>query len=446
MRSNKTKKVFAWILSAMLITSLLPGLVFAEDGNGEAAAAIPFTASAGDSELTKVNPKDGGYTPYAFDAATNQMKPASPVMLYVIDVPEDSTEVNLTFPEDVLAYNYTADGATYLAGEYENDGKTGVKDVTVQIDFDKNGEMDCIQVQTPYDDNWSSTTLYAITFEKGEASDNETYTIEIDLDDTGSIEANTPEAKAGETITITVEPDQGLRLDKLEVTTEAGEDVAFKKEENGTFTFVMPAANVKVLGHLVEDENQHDAVCPSKHFEDLDTSLWYHKGIDYVLNEKIMKGVSEKRFDPDTPTSRAMIVTMLWRMTGSEVTDYSIGFEDVEANSWYADAVKWAAKNEIVTGYDEKTFGSNDPITREQLAAILFRYAEKQGIRGDAFASDLTKYEDLPSVSGWALDGITWCVATGIINGVTETQLQPKGTATRAQAATILSRLAEKGI
>ena len=369
MRSNKTKKVFAWILSAMLITSLLPGLVFAEDGNGEAAAAIPFTASAGDSELTKVNPKDGGYTPYAFDAATYEMKPASPVMLYVIDVPEDTSEVELTFPEDVLAYNYTADGATYLAGEYENDGKTGVKDVTVQIDFDKNGEMDCIQVQTPYDDNWSSTTLYAITFEKTGTESKNCY------DDT--------------------------------------------------------------VGHWAED------------------------AINKVTDRGWMNGVAERKFAPDTTLSRAMFVTMLYRieMPWAGAPDKKEpwpekSFTDVEKGSWYEEAVAWAAANDIVKGTSETTFSPNANVTREQMAAFLSRYTESKDSPSQSAAQTalpneesqggLDRYLDKDQISDWALESMSWAVGQGLINGVTENQLQPKGTATRAQAATILIRFDER--
>ena len=440
MKTTTKTKALAWLLCLMMAVALMPGLSFAEEDGGE--ASVPFTASAGGSELTRITPNEGGYTPYAFDAATYEMKPADPVMLYKVTVPEDADTVDLVFPEDVLAYNYTADGATYLAGEYENDGKTGVKEVSVKIDYDNNGEMDCIQVQTPYDDNWVSTTLYAITFDKAEPS--ETYKVDIDLDGDGGIKASKGEAAPGETITVTVEPDPGYKLDNLEVTAGEGDSVAFTDNGDGTFSFEMPAADVKVMAHIVADEGQHDAVCPSKAFEDLDTSLWYHEGIDFVISEGIMNGVSKKKFGPNTTTTRAMIVTMLWRMSLSETGDYSVSFEDVEEGSWYADAVKWAAEYEIVKGYNDKTFGPDDPITREQLAAILFRYAEYKETAGGSFAVDLSKYEDQASISDWAMDAMTWCVASGIIGGVTDTTLQPGGKATRAQVATILMRYSEK--
>ena len=179
--------------------------------------------------------------------------------------------------------------------------------------------------------------------------------------------------------------------------------------------------------------------CPLNAFDDADMTQWYHDGVHYVLENKIMNGVGEKAFAPNETTTRAMIVTMLWRME-KEPSAAASGFTDVEAGSWYEAAVNWAAEKKIVTGYDEKTFGPNDTITREQLAAILFRYSGQEPA-GEAMG--LAGYDDAGQVSEWAKESLVWAISKGIINGTTATTLDPQGGATRAQVATMLMRYSE---
>ena len=128
---------------------------------------------------------------------------------------------------------------------------------------------------------------------------------------------------------------------------------------------------------------------------------------------------------------------MLWRMEGEPEASAS-GFDDLEKDSWYEKAVNWAAAERIVTGYDEKTFGPNDKITREQLAAILFRYS---GAEPGGSAMGLAGFEDANQISGWAKEPLLWAVTAGIINGRTESTLVPQGNATRAEVATMLMRM-----
>ena len=189
------------------------------------------------------------------------------------------------------------------------------------------------------------------------------------------------------------------------------------------------------------EPDDHEANCPSKAFDDLDTSLWYHEGTDFVIGNKMMNGVSDTKFAPNDTTTRAMIVTILWRQEGEPDAEAS-SFTDVEAASWYEAAVNWAAENKIVNGMSETSFAPMDKITREQLAAILMRYAAFKGadVSGKA---DLNSYEDAGSVSDWAKDALGWAVETGLMKGVTETTLQPQGNATRAQAAVLMQRLCE---
>ena len=154
-----------------------------------------------------------------------------------------------------------------------------------------------------------------------------------------------------------------------------------------------------------------------------------------------MNGVAEGKFSPDATTSRAMIVTILWRLEGwPEAADSAFG--DL-TQDWYIRAVNWAAENGIVNGMSADRFAPNDPITREQFAAILYRYAEYKG-KDVTASADLSRFTDAYGIHEYALDAMSWANAEGLITGLTETTLDPVGKATRAQAATILFRFCEK--
>ena len=173
----------------------------------------------------------------------------------------------------------------------------------------------------------------------------------------------------------------------------------------------------------------------------MDTSLWYHEGIDYAIEKGMMNGVASDAFAPDDTTTRAMIVTILYRLEGEPAAE-AASFKDVEAGSWYEAAVNWAAANGIVNGYDADTFAPTDQITREQMAAILYRYANFKGqdVTGQA---ELGSFTDSSAVSEYAQTAMAWAVNAELINGMTETTLVPQGSATRAQVATLMMRLCE---
>ena len=185
-----------------------------------------------------------------------------------------------------------------------------------------------------------------------------------------------------------------------------------------------------------------DETCPLTSFTDLDAAAWYHDGIHWALDQGIMNGVGNGKFAPSAALSRAMIVTMLWRMAGEPVVNYAMRFEDVPSDVWFTEAVRWAASEGIVEGYSAERFGPNDPATREQLAAILYRCAKRngQGFTG-TWAFPLT-FDDASDVSAWATEAMCWMIMQGVIQGTGNNMLTPKGKATRAQAATMLMRYA----
>lgn len=182
-----------------------------------------------------------------------------------------------------------------------------------------------------------------------------------------------------------------------------------------------------------------EPLCPSRNFTDIEKDAWYHEGVDYVVANGMMNGVSATRFAPDMNTSRGMIVTILYRMEGSPEAGKN-PFDDVKSGSYYEKAIAWAAENGIVNGYSAESFGPDDTITREQMAAILYRYAAYKGCDMSA-AADLSAYTDAGKISQYAVEAMSWANAEGLINGKSATILDPAGNALRCEVATILMRL-----
>ncbi len=274
-------------------------------------------------------------------------------------------------------------------------------------------------------------------------SDDIFYDITVVPSEEGTVTSSKDKAKKDEVITLTVEPKDPNRPPTVVVTDKKGNEVPVTEKKDGTYTFKMPASPVEVT--LKAPAKPHYKDCPKDHtcpiwpFKDSNPKDWYHDGVHWAIDEGIMNGIAPDKFAPNDATTRAMIVTMLWRLEGKPAGTPST-FKDLEAGSWYEEAVNWAEANGIVKGYNATTFGPKDPVLREQLAAILYRYAEYKGTRGEDFAVDMSKYTDFSDVSDWAVDAVTWCVGAGIINGMTETTIVPQGTGTRAQMATMLMR------
>lgn len=177
-------------------------------------------------------------------------------------------------------------------------------------------------------------------------------------------------------------------------------------------------------------------------FGDVKSADWFYNDVKYVYEKGMMAGTAADVFAPNATTTRAMIVTILYRLEGSPAVTGTNAFEDVPAGQWYTDAVNWAAANQIVKGTSATTFAPNDSITREQMAAILYRYAQYKGYDVTKKA-DLSGYSDNGQVSAYAKDALAWANAAKLINGVTNTTLAPQGNATRAQVSAILHRFCD---
>lgn len=187
-----------------------------------------------------------------------------------------------------------------------------------------------------------------------------------------------------------------------------------------------------------------------KPLEDVPTEHWAREAVDRMMNLGIMAPVKEQTFAPQDPFTRESLVMALWYMSGKPVVNGILTFEDVEQDAQAAEAIRWAAAEGIVSGYNEKTFGPQDSITREQLAKIIYAYVKKYDMGFHGMWMFHLAYEDADAIAQWAFEPMHWMVASRIMQGVTPTQLMPQGTVTRAQGAVMLSRLldvaAEKNV
>ena len=239
----------------------------------------------------------------------------------------------------------------------------------------------------------------------------------------------------GETISTEVIPATGHSFGEWTVTKEAA---CFEDGEETRTCSVCQAVETRPIF-------ANSANCPSKAFTDLDAKAWYHEGVDYALTNGLMNGVGGGKFEPDGQLTRAQLVTVLYRAAGEPDTGKQVNpFTDVPDDTWYTKAVIWAANNGIVNGVAKNTFAPDDSITREQIAAMLYRYAGAEAAKEDK----LSAFPDAAKVSDWAKEALNWAVASGLINGVADANgtanLEPQATATRAQIATILMRWLEK--
>lgn len=258
----------------------------------------------------------------------------------------------------------------------------------------------------------------------------------------GSFAVSPDRPFSGQTVTITPKPDEGYTVDRITVTDASGKAVEVRPNGDGTYSFTQPsgAVTITVTFKVLTDVSEcpRDASCPMSGYTDLNMGEWYHDGIHYCLDEGLMDGVDAGMFAPNATTSRAMIVTILWRLQGSPEVEATETFTDVSPDAWYAKAIAWAVAEGVADGYGEGLFGPNDAITREQLAAMLWRYAGSPETGGD-----LSAFADGDDTSDWAQQAMSWAVSLGLINGVDSDRLDPKGQATRAQTATILMRFAQ---
>lgn len=258
----------------------------------------------------------------------------------------------------------------------------------------------------------------------GSSSGKTTYKVTTSAVNNGGVNASPSNAEKGATITITLSPNKGYKLDKLTVTDGSGKSVSTVKKSDTVYTFTMPASAVTVgVSYAKADET------PSKTtFNDVSANDWFASAVDYVTGKGMMNGTAANTFSPKANTTRGMLMTVLARHAGEDTTGGSV---------WYEKGMNWAKANGVSDGTNPQV-----NITREQLAAMLYRYAQnkKYDVSG---AKSLDGYTDAQSVSSYAVPALQWANAAGVVTGKSGSKLDPKGYATRAEVAAMLMRFCE---
>ena len=362
--------------------------------------AAQAAAQPGDT-ITEVNATTGGtkYT-VTLDYADGEMANS----LYTVT---EGTKLTLPTPSR-SGYTFEGwyDGSSRVSSPYKV-----MKDVTLTAEWDYNGSSS--------------------------SSGSTRYTVSVEDTDNGSVEVSPTRASKGSTVTVTVKPDEGYELDELTVTDKNGESVKLTDKGDGKYTFKMPASKVTVEAVFTA------AKVEGLPFTDVTSGDWFYDAVAYVYDKGMMEGTTDTTFAPTMNLTRSMIAQVLYNLEERPEAPGAAGFPDVAADAWYADAVNWAAARGIVKGYDTGAFGPEDSVTREQLAAILYRYAQAKGYDTTQGGMAVREFSDSASISDWAQEAMAWAVNAQVLSGKGNGVLDPQGTATRAEVAQMLMNFGE---
>lgn len=266
-------------------------------------------------------------------------------------------------------------------------------------------------------------------------SDNDpSYSISADKAEHGSITVSPRYAERGDTVTITVKPDSGYVLETITVKDSKGDELKLTDKGSGKYTFTMPTGKVEVKATFMDDNAMLNF------FLDVPADSYYYDAVLWAAKQGITGGTDAEHFSPNVSCARDQLVTFLWRTAGKPAVDYAMSFSDVSTDAYYIEAVRWAASLGIVSGYGDGRFGVNNPITREQMAVMLYRFAKAQGMDTTQGGMEVREFDDFEQVSAYAGEAMAWAVNTGILKGA-DNQLMPKAPCTRAQIVTMLHRL-----
>ena len=260
------------------------------------------------------------------------------------------------------------------------------------------------------------------------------FPVKISHSGDGKVTVDKSYASAGDKVTITVTPGRNATVQHITVTDEDGERLKLTENRDGTYSFTMPSGTANVYVRF------SGSGLP---FADVPSGSWYYDDIAYVYDAGLMTGLTATAFGPNLSTTRGMIVTILWRMENEPAAKHGCPFADVRRGSYYEQAIAWASENGIVTGFDSSTFAPDRAITREQLAAILFRFAAYRGMDAVTLRENLSSFQDQAAISAYAVSALNWAVGEGLMQG-TGDKLEPTGNATRAQVAAMLRRFMQR--
>ncbi len=401
---------------------------------------VSFTAK-GFSTFTVVSLKNG----MLFDLtdSTEAMETFDPSKTaYTVNVPNDVTELTLTATTAIRNDTVTAKLGDAELTPAKDETVTGKDVYTITVSDLAVGE-NIVTITVADGTTYTVTIIRAAVIPPvpNTPMPAAVYPVTVTEPEHGTVTADPTRTAAGGKVALTVTPDTGYELDSLTVTDAAGKAVDAVRNADGTYSFTMPDSGVTVRASFKRTACDGGADCPSRRFKDLDAAAWYHAYTDYVITHDLMHGEDSVTFDPLGTVTRAQMVTTLWNMNGNGVVNYMMPFEDVQEDQWYAEAIRWAASEGIVTGYDARTFGPDDPISREQMAVMLYRYEQKYGDGGftGAWMFPLG-FTDSAKVSDWAYEAVAWCSMNKVVQGKDDGSFDPAGTARRVELATVLTK------
>jgi uncharacterized repeat protein (TIGR02543 family) len=283
----------------------------------------------------------------------------------------------------------------------------------------------------------SDITLYAKWAQNSSGPSITYHTITANAGEGGKISPQTSNVAENTSKKFTILPDKGYEIADVKVDGKSVGALTSYTFSNVTSSHTIGAIFKKDKTPEVPKEPEY-----KNPFADVNENNWFYDSVMYVYQQGLMNGVSLDKFNPLEKGSRGMIVTILYTLEGRPEAAVN-SFMDVADGKWYTDAITWAAENKIVSGYGKGLFGPNDNITREQMAAIFYNYAKHKGY-DLSDTSSLEGFTDNTKVSGWASEALQWMVGSGMMNGKGNNILDPKGTATRAEMASIMQKFAEK--
>lgn len=263
-----------------------------------------------------------------------------------------------------------------------------------------------------------------------------TYRPDVSQPDHGSVTVSPRNPQAGDKVTVKPVPDEGYVVDRVTVTDRKGQPVAVTEHRDGTYTFTQPRGTVTIEVELVPL-----AAAPwTNPYTDVTEGRWYSEAVRFVTENGLMSGY-DNQFAPGAFLTRAQLAQVLYNCAERPATETVGSFDDVRSGAWYSQSVAWAVERGVVSGYGGGRFGPNDPITREQLAAMLWQYAGRP-----EFSELALPFQDTDQVSPWAADALRWAVDRGILSGRGGGVLDPTGYATRAEAAQMLKVFLEQQV
>ena len=301
------------------------------------------------------------------------------------------------------------------------------------------------KVLAPNDATWIQKYVEISLFSEVPSSSSGTISYPPIITDTenGSVSVGPRNPERGEEVTITPRPDQGYEVDEIIVTDCNGNEVEITDNGDGSYSFEQPRGRVTVEITFKPAACDGGADCPSAHLSDIAVDAWYHAAVDYVVANGLMEGTSATAFSPDEPFTRGMLATILWRLEESPVVNYQLSFNDVAEGQWYTEAVRWAASEEIVGGYGDGSFRPEDAVSREEMAAIFYRYAQHKGYDVSVGEdTNILSYADAAMISEYAIPAMQWACGAGVIEGNGQL-LTPQADTPRCQAAAVLMRFCE---